>query len=159
VARRLCEVAGPPTLSFKDTMMVVVSTVSRRVDRALVSFGVGRWRVSIQVQRILGCVPGRCIFSVASIYCGSIQSLRAKGIPLIWDGHGASFNGGGWRLFDDGGWRWSAPASSGSTGTRVFIVIFIFVRGLCASRLEQLSMLYPLHSYLYLYENVYVFLI
>jgi hypothetical protein len=132
-------------------MVAVGSAVRWQVDRTPPLFGVDRRRVPVQDQRSSGCVLGRWICSDGFIYCGSNQSLCAKGFLLIQGGHGV--------FVDGGGRRWRSPALSGCTRSRVLVVIFVFFRGLYASWSGQLPMLYPFHTYLYLYAPVYIFLI
>jgi hypothetical protein len=54
------------------------------------------------------------------------------GLLQIWGGHGVFFDGGGRRSIDSGS-PWSLLAFSGITGSKVFVVISVLLRGLCVS--------------------------
>ena len=97
-----------------------------------------RLRICFQGHRSSVCVPGRwasrgCFISsfAASGYCGSLQSFLAMGFRLAM-----------------GEWR-STPAADGEArrrrsllhkGSRVFVVIFAFLRDLCVKcQVDQVS--------------------
>jgi hypothetical protein len=84
------------------------------------------------------------------------QSFFAMRLLQIWGGHGLFDDGS--RCWIDGGSRWSLPAILRITGSKVFVVIFVFGRGLCVRWVGQLCM-YPPHAYLCSYVSLYVFLI
>ena len=109
-----------------------------------------RQRAQIWGLEELGRVPGRC--STADgllLYCDSIQRLCAKGLLqfMVWR---AFFSGGDGRRRGD---RFLGARE----GSRDFCVISCLFRVLSEVRLNQLS-LYPLHSFLYSYMYLYVFL-
>jgi hypothetical protein len=142
----------------KGTPAVAGDAVGWRVDRARSSRGVSRRRASIHGRRSSGCVPGRCslidVFipgSTSGVFCGFLKaSMRWAPPDLGWL----------WSLL-----RWQRPAmdrrrrsmeSSGDFGKhRFFVVIFVFLRGLCVRWVG----LYPPSTYLHLYASLYVFLI
>lgn len=130
------------------------------------SCGVCRRRVSIQDRRSSGRVPGRWSFFVVFIpasasggFCGSSQSFIAMGFLQIWGSLGVFvFNSDVRRGFGGGARRWRLLAKSGFTGSRGLFAISVSARGLCVSRVGQLSM-YPSSMCLCVYSFLYVFLI
>ena len=142
-------------LLVKETATGVGDVACWRVDRARSSCDVCRHQASIWNRRSLGWILGRCFShgvipaSVLGVYCGFLQSFDAmgsfgSGVAMVSLSTTTAGDGGGW---------WRRLAISGSTGFLDLIVISLFLRGLCARWLRQLS-LYPrayLYSYLYLY--------
>ena len=95
-----------------------------------------------------GVIPA----SVLGVYCGFLQSFDAmgsfgSGVAMVSFSTTAAGDGGGW---------WRRLAISGSTGFLDLIVISLFLRGLCARWLRQLS-LHP-RAYLYSYLTCTLFL-
>lgn len=97
-----------------------------RVDPARVSCGGGRRRRRgwIQDRGDSGRVPGRWATSDGFIFCGSLQSLRAMESSSVLGRAAASSGDFRWRVSSE------APASIGG---RDLLVIFLFLKALCAS--------------------------
>jgi hypothetical protein len=103
----------------------------------------------------LGRVPGRCSFNdgfdpalVLGSYCGSLK--------LLCDGAPPDLGGGGCYQRRRG--RGMAVAFADEHGAQGSSCALVFSSGFCASLLRKLS-LFPVTSYLYAYESMYVFLI
>ncbi|CAN6282720.1 unnamed protein product [Urochloa humidicola] len=149
--------ASPAALR-KVTIGEAVGSVEVRYDDLVLSPPVFRRDCQIKAQVSAGCVPGRWSFTVlfpsmAGFFCGSGQSLCA--MVLSWAC-------GWWLLFMlfSGDWlgdgfRRLAATPMDADALRDYVVIFLFVWGLCEVWLGQLSPLYPLrmlvsvHAYLY----------
>jgi hypothetical protein len=69
------------------------------------------------------------------------QSFFAMRLLQIWGGHGLFDDGS--QCWIDGGSQWSLPVILRITSSKVFVVIFVFGRGLCVRWVGQLCM-YPL---------------
>ena len=87
---------------------------------------------------------------VSGVLCGSFQSLLAMGLLQIWVASGV--------LGARDGRRRRSPTRLQCKEARDYLVISIFSRGFFAFLVGQLS-LYPVCSYLYLSELLYVFFV
>ena len=115
-----------PIFCFKVAEAAVGLMDVWRVDPARVSCCGGRHRRRewIQDRGGSGRVPGRRATSDSFIFCGSLQSLRAMESTSVF-GRAAARSG-------DFRWRGSSEAPA-SIGGMDLLVIFLFLKALCAS--------------------------
>ena len=128
---------------IKDGEVAVGSVAGRWMNQAQASpsDGCQRRRALIHGQEGSGCVPGRWSFNVcfipsleSGVLCGSFQSHGAMGLLLTWgerrlESAAVSSSGGRRRTLEDSVCR----------GSKGFIVFSLFLRGLRANRVGQLS--------------------
>ena len=125
---------GTPGFCFKVPEMVQVRLEVRGSDPARTSCGGGRRRrrAWIQDRGSLGRVPGRWASDIGfilsgrmSVFCGSLQSVRAMEFPPI-SGWAVVGSGDSWQR------RCGLLECLASTGSRDLVVIFVFLVSLCA---------------------------
>jgi len=135
-----------PILCFQDAEEAAGAVVCRRTDRARPSRGgcCRRRRASIQSQGSSACGPDRWKFSVgfnssvaAGVLCGSFQSLRAMEFPLVSGSAAAAGDGVVWQRR-----RRGILQSLVWIGSMGFVVFFVFLEALSASRVGQLSFVF-----------------
>ena len=139
-----------PSFCSEDREAALGSVEDWWVDKAWLPRGGGcrRRQARVHGRRSSGCVPGRCIFSdsffpfmVTGLYCGYFQSLRAFELLLTWVSRRRSAG--------DGRRQWSWVDSIGRV-SRDFVVISVFLRGLCVKDRDS-CLPYPSRMYLYVY--------
>jgi len=144
-SRPVWEVSSP-ALFCEGTQDAAGGVEARRMDGARFPYGGGRrrQRACIHGRWSLGRGPDRWAFSDGSnssawmsVYCGSLQSLLAMELPLTLgerrlEAAAVSGCGGRWRTLE----------RSVHRGSRAFVVISYFLRGLCENRVGQLSSVY-----------------
>jgi hypothetical protein len=144
--RRLSWRRLEPILCFQDAEEVVGAVEARWSGRARSPRGGGvRWRRAwIQDRGSLGCVPDRCVFSVAfnssfvvSVFCSPLQSLCAMEFPSA-TGSTATAGAGVFQRQ-----RRGFLESSACKGSRDLAIVFTFPKALCDCRVGQLSSVIP----------------